>query len=158
MKNKFNLIKKINDDFKGLGKYVKVPHINSYTKSEVNICKFSGLVTVIKRRDDQKIAKEWSNKIFSDKFSKTKYTSNIPAVIARQTYVLETLKKLTKLNDKFVCDIGAGQGQFLDLVKKNFPKAKTFGIEPSKKNSIILKRKGHKNFCGTIQNFAKSKI
>ena len=79
MKNKFNLIKKINDDFKGLGKYVKVPHINSYTKSEVNICKFSGLVTVIKRRDDQKIAKEWSNKIFSDKFSKTKYTytSNI---------------------------------------------------------------------------------
>tara|TARA_B110001454_G_C12689067_1_gene421545 strand:+ start:633 stop:1544 length:912 start_codon:yes stop_codon:yes gene_type:complete len=157
MRKNNSIVKKVIDDFKGVGKYVSVPHINQYSKTDVNICKFSGLVTVIKRRSDKQIAKEWSNKIFSNKFSKTKYTANIPAVIARQTYVFETLKKLTKLNNKFICDIGAGEGQFLDLVKKNFPNAKTFGVEPSKKNSIYLKKKGHKYFCGTIQEFRKLK-
>lgn len=157
MEKKNKIVQKIIDDFRGYGKYIKVPHINLYSKTNVNICKFSGLVTVVKRRSDKEIAKEWSNKVFSNKFSKTKYTANIPAVIARQTYVFETLKKITKLKNKSICDIGAGEGQFLDLVKKNFPKIKTFGVEPSKKNSIRLKKKGHKNFCGTIQEFRKLK-
>ena len=50
MKKKINSIKKIIEDFQGGGEYIKVPNIRKYSKSEVNICKFSGLVTVVKRR------------------------------------------------------------------------------------------------------------
>ena len=117
MKNK-NLIKNIIKDFQGKCDYIKIPFIRKYSKSDVNICKFSGLVTVIKRRNDKSIADEWSKKIFSKKFSKKKYSASIPAVVARQTYVLETLSKIKKLNNLSVCDIGAGQGQFLNLIKK----------------------------------------
>jgi ubiquinone/menaquinone biosynthesis C-methylase UbiE len=156
MKKNF-IVKKIIEDFKGKGKHVKVPNINKYCKLDVNICKFSGLVTVINRRSDKEIANDWSEKIFSKKFSKVKYSASIPAVIARQTYVLETLSKLKKLNKLKICDIGAGQGQFLDMVKKKFPNIKTYGIEPSKINSQLLNKKKHENFCGTIQDYAKSK-
>ncbi len=155
MKKKINLIKKIIQDFQGDGEYIKVPNIKKYSKSEVNICKYSGLVTVIERRNDKKIADDWSKKIFSNNFSKIKYSASIPAVVARQTYVLETLSNLRNLNKLKVCDIGAGQGQFLTLLKKKYPSIKTFGIEPSKKNSAILKKAGHKNFCGTIQEYNK---
>tara|TARA_Y100001958_G_C21139507_1_gene478606 strand:+ start:159 stop:1049 length:891 start_codon:yes stop_codon:yes gene_type:complete len=155
MKRKINLLKKIIQDFQGNGKYIKVPNIKQYSKSEVNICKFSGLVTVINRRNDKKIANDWSKKIFSNKFSKIKYSASIPAVVARQTYVLETLSNLKNLNKLKICDIGAGQGQFLTLLKEKYPSVKTFGIEPSKKNSFLLKKAGHKNFCGTIQEYNK---
>ena len=133
MKRKINFLKKIIKDFQGEGEYINVPNIKKYSKSEVNICKFSGLVTVVKRRSDKKIADDWSKKIFSNKFSKIKYSASIPAVVARQTYVLETLRNLRNLNKLKICDIGAGQGQFLTLLKEKCPSVKTFGIEPSKK-------------------------
>tara|TARA_B100000902_G_C27212375_1_gene865114 strand:- start:41 stop:934 length:894 start_codon:yes stop_codon:yes gene_type:complete len=156
MKKTEVLIKKIKDDFQGKGAYINIPNIKKYCKSNVNICKFSGLVTVVKRRNDFKIANEWSKKIFSEKFSKMKYSASIPAVVARQTYVLETLGKFKNLNKLQVCDIGAGQGQFLSLLKKKYPLAKTFGIEPSKYNSNLLKKARHKHFCGTIQEYINS--
>ena len=156
MKKNNSIVKKIINDFKGKGEFVKIPFINKYSNSDVNICKFSGLVTVVNRRNDKKIAEEWSKKIFSKKFSKTKYSASIPAVVARQTYVLETLGKLKNIKKHKICDIGAGQGQFLDMLKKKYPKINTYGIEPSKQNSSLLKKKGHKNFCGTIQDFAKN--
>ena len=94
-----NKIKKIIDDFNGDSDVVTVPHSKELTRGyELNISKFSGLVSVVKRRSSKKIADTWSHKIFGKKFSKEKYTAKIPAVIARHTYVFETI--LDQLNIK----------------------------------------------------------
>ena len=114
-----NKVDKIIRDFHGKSKYVVVPHSKKLTKGyELNISKFSGLVSVIKRRSSKQIANNWSNKIFGNKFSKDKYTAKIPAVIARHIYVLETIINKINIRKKNFCDIGAGEGQFLELLKK----------------------------------------
>ena len=86
-------IKKLINDYLGRGKNIILPHSKKFLKWELNISKYSGLVSSVKRRTSDEIAKEWSDKIFSKKFIKGKYTSKIPAVIARQVYVFETIKK-----------------------------------------------------------------
>ena len=54
-------IKKLTDDFLGLGSYIDVPNSKKLTGGEsVNILKYSGLVSVVNRRSSRKIAAEWS--------------------------------------------------------------------------------------------------
>ena len=111
--------KKIINDFNGSGQSIGVPHAAELTGGyELNISKYSGLVSVIKRRNSKQIANEWSQKIFGKKFTKLTYTAKIPAVIARQTYVLETLLSQLAVRKKSLCDIGAGEGDFLNMLKK----------------------------------------
>ena len=88
MKKNNSIVKKIINDFKGKGEFVKIPFINKYSNSDVNICKFSGLVTVVKRRNDKKIAEEWSKKSFQKNFLKQ---NTLPA------YLLLLLGKLMYL-------------------------------------------------------------
>ena len=150
-------IKKIIEDFKGNTKNIIVPNSKKLTGGfEVNIAKYSGLVSVLKRRTSKKIADEWSNKIFGNKFSKSKYTSKIPAVIARHTYVLETIIKTINLKNKLVCDLGAGEGQFLEMVKKKKINCNLFGIEPSIKKCKLMKKKKLKIFNGRVEDYIKS--
>ena len=127
-------IKKLKNDYLGKGKNIILPYSKKLTNGEVNISKYSGLVSVIKRRSSSELADEWSRKIFGAKFSKSSYTSKIPAVIARQIYVLETMKNKIKLNQKNICDFGAGEGDFLKMIKDSKLSSKLFAIEPSKKN------------------------
>ena len=66
--NKMNKIKKIIEDFDGTSKSIIVPNSKKLTKGyELNISKFSGLVSVINRRSSKQIADTWSNKIFGNK-------------------------------------------------------------------------------------------
>ncbi len=147
-------INKIINDFKGISKSIVVPHSKKLTKGfELNISKFSGLVSVIKRRTSKQIADEWSNKIFGNNFSKEKYTAKIPAVIARHVYVLETMIEKINIKKKKICDLGAGEGQFLELLKKKKLGCKIFGIEPSKRNCKLLKLKKIQNFNGTVEDY-----
>ncbi len=152
MINKKKLIK----DFYGKGKHSIVPNVKKFTSGkEVNIAEYSGLVSVIKRRTSLEIADDWSKNIFGNKFSQTNYTSKIPAVIARHTYVLETILSNINLTNKEICDFGAGEGDFLTMLKeKNI--CKTFGIEPSKKNCALLKKNKIKHFNGTVEQFYTS--
>ncbi|WP_435163187.1 methyltransferase domain-containing protein [Candidatus Pelagibacter bacterium nBUS_25] len=145
--------KKIINDFYGKGKHDVVPYSKKFTSGkEVNIAKYSGLVSVIKRRSSSEIADDWSKNIFGNSFSETKYTAKIPAVIARHTYVLETILSKLNLLNKEVCDFGAGEGDFLTMLKKKI-NCKGFGIEPSKKNCALLTKNKIKNFNGTIEEF-----
>ena len=153
-----NKIKKIIDDFNGDSDVVTVPHSKELTRGyELNISKFSGLVSVVKRRSSKKIADTWSHKIFGKKFSKEKYTAKIPAVIARHTYVFETILDQLNIKKKKVCDLGAGEGQFLEILKKKKLNCKLFGIEPSKKNCKLLKNKKISNFSGTVEDYYNQK-
>lgn len=148
---------KLINDYYGKGKTILVPYSKKITGGyEINISKYSGLVSVVKRRSSTEIAKEWSEKIFGKKFSKSNYTSKIPAVIARHTYVMETMLSKLKISSKSVCDFGAGEGEFLKMLQKKinfYP----FGIEPSKKNCALLKKNKIKNFLGTVEDYYKTK-
>jgi hypothetical protein len=145
------------NDYYGKGKTILVPYSKKLTGGyEINISKYSGLVSVIKRRDSIKIAKEWSEKVFGKNFSKSSYTSKIPAVIARHTYVMETILSKLNLKSKSVCDFGAGEGEFLKMLKKkiNFF---SYGIEPSKKNCKLLTKNRIENFQGTVEQYNEIK-
>jgi len=148
---------KLINDYYGKGKTILVPYSKKITGGyEINISKYSGLVSVVKRRSSTEIAKEWSEKIFGKKFSKSNYTSKIPAVIARHTYVMETMLSKLKIGSKSVCDFGAGEGEFLKMLQKkiNFS---PFAIEPSKKNCALLKKNKITNFLGTVEDYYKTK-
>jgi len=148
--------KKIIDDFNGKNIHIILPYSKKFNSGkEVNIAKYSGLVSVVKRRSSLKIADDWSKKIYGNKFSETKYTSKIPAVIARHTYVLETMLSNLSLSSKSICDFGAGEGDFLKMLK-NKVKCKMFGIEPSAKNCNLLKKNKINHFNGTVEEFYQS--
>ena len=152
----FNLQRLI-DDFNGKGKTIKVPFSKKLTgRYSLDISKYSGLVSVKNRRNSKEIADEWSNKIFGKKFSKSTYTAKIPAVVARQVYVLETLIKNINLSNKSLCDLGAGEGDFLKMLKEKKITKNIFGIEPSKKNCKKLSLNRIKNFQGTLEDFVES--
>jgi len=145
------------DDFKGLGEMVEIPCSPIYSRGQlVHVCKETGLVRVKKLRSAEAIAKAWSNEVYSDNFGKDTYTARVPAVKARQTYVADFADVNIGLKDKILCDIGAGEGQFLEIITSDVYKAKVFGIEPSEKNCIILSGNNFTNFKGTIEDWEKS--
>ena len=111
--------KKLIGDFQGIGKHYVVPYSRKFTSGkEVNIAKYSGLVSVIKRRSLSEIANDWSKNVLNS-FSANAHIAKIPAVIARHTYVLETILSKINLLNKEICDFGAGEGDFLTMLKKN---------------------------------------
>lgn len=126
---------------------IEVPHAREYTNNEpIYICKKCGFVYVKKRRDPKVVASVWSDEIYGEG-----YTAKNPHVKARQTYIAEFIDTHLGLKGKKLCDIGGGEGQFLEIAKSYG--AKVFGVEPSKKNCEMLKKMGIENFNGTIEEF-----
>lgn len=112
-------------------------------------CKNCGLVYVRRRRSAKAIADTWSNQLFQNI-----YTARIPAVHARQVYVADFVRDNADLSGKTLCDIGAGEGQFLEIVRGQEYGASVFGVEPSEKNCELLDKSGIRNFNCTIEEFA----
>ena len=148
---------KIIDDFKGLGEMVEIPSSKIYKNNEyLYVCKNTGLVRAKHLRSAHEIATAWSDDIYSSKFDEKTYTARIPAVKARQTYVADFAHVHLNLTDKNVCDIGAGEGQFFEIISGKDYRANCFGIEPSKKNCQQLLEKGFNSFEGTIEEYSQS--
>ena len=82
--------------------------------------------------------------------------AHVPAVKARQTYVADFADVNIGLKNKMLCDIGAGEGQFLEIITGEDYQAKAFGIEPSEKNCNNLSESGFNNFNGTIEEYAEN--
>ena len=138
---------------------VEVPYVRYYTNNEpVYICMQCGFVYVRERRSATEIARAWSEEIYSDDFGADTYTARIPAVKARQTYVADFADINVGLKGKLLCDIGAGEGQFLEIVSSEDYQANVFGIEPSQKNCSLLSKKDFPNFNGTIEDYSKSNL
>lgn len=145
-------LKKLKNDYLGLNEVIDIPYSKKLTGGKaINICKYSGLVTVIKRRSSKIIANEWSNKIYGKSLNKDKYTSNVPVIISRQTYVLETILSKINLKGKFLLDVGAGEGSFLNMLKKKKITKNLFGLEPSKKNCKKIRKMNIMTFNNRIE-------
>lgn len=141
-------------DLCGSRNSVEVPHARDYTNNQpIHICKKCGFVYVKSRRSSQEIANSWSNEIFGNKAKSHKYTARIPAVKARQLYVAEFIDTNIGLKNKNFCDIGAGEGQFLDIIRQKEYGARVFGTEASKQNCSLMSRMGIKHFNGTIEDY-----
>jgi len=114
-------IKKLVNEYLGFGDYIDVPFSKKLTGGKaINISKYSGLVSVIKRRSSKTIAENWSKKIYGKSLSGDEYTSHAPVMISRQTYVLETILSKINLKSKSLVDVGAGEGTFLNMLKKKY--------------------------------------
>ena len=120
-------------------------------EGRLHVCKECGFVYVRRRRSAQAIADEWSDELYQ-----TKYTARIPAIVARQTFVAEFINSEIGLGAKTVCDIGAGEGLFLDMIREDRFGADVFGIEPSGANGKLMGKLGIDHFVGTIEDYAAS--
>lgn len=131
---------------------VEVPHGRLYTAGQpIHICRRCGFVYVVQRRSAERIAEVWSTDIFGGT-----YTAAIPAVIARLTYVAEFLHGRVGLGGRTVCEIGAGEGRFLSMIRDSRYGAQVFGVEPSGGNGRLLAHAGIEHFTGTIEQFVES--
>lgn len=145
------------NDFSGLGEMLEIPTSKLYTNGEpLHVCKDTGLVRVKNLRSSFETAKAWSEEVYKPEFTEDTYTARIPAVRARHTYVADFADTNIGLSEKKICDIGAGEGQFLEIISKNPYQAKVYGIEPSKKNCAMLNKNGFECYNGTIEEFSKS--
>jgi SAM-dependent methyltransferase len=138
-------------DLCGSGEAVEVPYARLYTNNQpIHICKLCGFVHVKSRRSPEEIADTWSDQLYGEG-----YTARIPAVKARQTYVADFIDLKIGLKNKDVVDIGAGEGQFMEIVKDQYA-GRPFGIEPSPANCRDMRKNGFDCFEGTIEDYSDS--
>ena len=131
------------------------PH---YTDGQpLHVCSKCGLVYVRKRRTARQIARDWSDRLFNEpgSFTPQTYSARIPAIKARQMFVADTIDTQVTLQDKALCDIGAGEGQFLKMVRDVYG-GKPYGIEPSEALCAQLTEDGFDNFCGAIEDYVEA--
>ena len=139
-------------DLCGNGHCAEIEVARHYMGDErLHVCRECGFVHVRRRRSAQAIADEWSDELYQ-----TSYTARIPAIVARQTYVAEFIHGEIGLEGKQVCDVGAGEGLFLDMIREDRFGAEVFGIEPSAANGKLMDGLGIENFVGTIEDYAAS--
>ncbi len=136
-------------DLCGETESIEVPHCREYTAGQrIDICARCGFVYVQERRSAQEIADAWTNQIYGEG-----YTARWPAVKARHAYVAEWVDTELGLAGKSVCDIGAGEGAFLAMIRGEPYRARPFGIEPSPANGRLMAEAGLDRFVGRIEDY-----
>lgn len=131
--------------------FAEIAEAKLYTADQpVHVCKGCGFVQVINRRPPEAVAKVWADDLYQHK-----YTARIPAVKARQVFVAEMVDTTIGLRGKSVCDIGAGEGYFLQMLRDDYG-ASVFGIEPSTPNCKRMREHRIECFDGTGEQFLQS--
>jgi 2-polyprenyl-3-methyl-5-hydroxy-6-metoxy-1,4-benzoquinol methylase len=131
---------------------IELPHSREFHDGQpIDICRRCGFVYVKRRRTAREIAETWSSRIFGEV-----YTAATPAVRARLTFVAEFANEAVGLGGKRVCEIGAGEGHGLELLREPRYAASVFGIEPSPVNCARLRAAGIDCFEGTIEEYVAS--
>src|SRR5262249_47060767 len=131
--------------------FEEIPEARFYTGGQpIHVCKRCGFVQVIRRRPAERIAEVWEKELFQ-----SEYTARIPAIKARHVYVAETIETAIGLAGKDVCDIGAGEGYFLQMLRDDYG-ARVFGIEPSAANCARMQAQRIGCFDGTAEAFQRA--
>jgi 2-polyprenyl-3-methyl-5-hydroxy-6-metoxy-1,4-benzoquinol methylase len=122
----------------------------------LHTCRDCGFVQAAYRRTPEALQKMWAEEIYradDARISDKTYTARIPAVVARQTFAVEFLAENVDVKGKSLVDIGAGEGQFLEMLTAPRFDMDVFGIEPSTENCAILDGMGIANFPGTMEDY-----
>jgi 2-polyprenyl-3-methyl-5-hydroxy-6-metoxy-1,4-benzoquinol methylase len=123
----------------------------------LHVCKDCGFIQAAYRRTPEALQRMWAEEIYradDARVSDKTYTARIPAVVARQTFAVEFLAENVDIEGKCLVDIGAGEGQFLEMLTQPRFGMEVFGIEPSAENCTILGGMGIANFLGTMEDYA----
>jgi hypothetical protein len=140
--------KEVSCDLCGSSSFVEFPHAREYTEGQpIHICKKCGLVYYKFRRPPEVLVKFWEEVMFKA----GEYTSHNPTFRSRHLYAVEFIDKYIPLKGKTLLDIGAGEGQFLEMCQSRG--VKIFGVESSKTNSALLTQMGIPHFNGTIEDY-----
>jgi 2-polyprenyl-3-methyl-5-hydroxy-6-metoxy-1,4-benzoquinol methylase len=139
----------------------EIPCTKKYTEGQpLHVCRKCGFVYVTNRRSSERIAEAWSTEIYKETQADSKlavtYTARSPAVMSRLTFVAETVSSVLKFNSGRLCDIGAGEGVFLELMRNREPGVELFGVEPSLENCKAMQQMGIACEVGTIEDFIVS--
>lgn len=138
-------------DICGADDAAEIAVTREYTGGQpIHVCRGCGFVYVRERRSSQSIADSWTNDISAT------YTARIPAMKARQIYVAETIDSEIGLAGKKLCDIGGGEGQFIQFVTGPGYGATAFAVEPSAPYCRQLAEVGIDHFHGTVESFRDS--
>lgn len=140
-------------DLCGSDDCAEISVLSEYSKDRqpTHVCKDCGFVYVRDRRSADAIAGDWTNLCYGQT-----YTARIPAVKARQIYVLETIDTWVGMRGKTICDIGGGEGQMMEIAKGPDYGAEVFAIEPSPDNCEQMRAKGIEAIVGTIEDYCAS--
>lgn len=145
-------------DLCGATDLVEIPCAPHYMAGRpLHVCAACGFVQAAYRRTPEALQKMWAEEIYradDAKISDKTYTARIPAVVARQTFAAAFLTDTVDVKGKTLCDIGAGEGQFLEMLRAPHFGMDVFGIEPSAENCAILDDLGIPNFTGTMEDYA----
>ena len=140
---------KFSCDLCGSDNAEEIPAIHEYQPDQpVHVCRDCGFVYVPKRRSAKAIADSWSDELYEHA-----YTAGIPAVKARQLYVADFIHSAIGLKGKALCDIGGGEGQFLDMARNPAYGARVFAIEPSERNCGQMGEMSIECYHGTVEDF-----
>lgn len=121
----------------------------------LHVCRTCGMVQAAYRKTAQEVKAAWAEDMYrtdnSNKLSDSSYTAAMPAVQARQTFAASFINNTIALKGKSVCDLGAGEGDFLLMLEAAPYHASTFAVEPSVPNAEILSARGLKHFIGVAE-------
>lgn len=136
----------------------EIEEARTYTGGQpLHVCKSCGLVYAKERRSEEAIAESWTQTIFgANPTAAVPYTAHVPWMTARLVFVAEFLHQSIGLKGKAVADIGAGEGVFLDIIRREEYGAIPFGIEPSAENCALLTKLDIPSYNGPIGAFAAS--
>jgi 2-polyprenyl-3-methyl-5-hydroxy-6-metoxy-1,4-benzoquinol methylase len=141
-------------DLCGSNENTEIPGIRQYTAGQpVHVCKNCGLVFSKTRRSPDEMAQYWSE--FYKKGAIDAYDPERPIFVSRYAFVSSFLEKniIGGLEKKKIFDVGIGEGQFLQLLRKKG--GQVSGIESSPNNSKLLAQKNIPHFKGTIEDYSK---
>ncbi len=135
-------------DLCGKDDCVEIEVLRPYAGDQVpSVCRNCGFVYVPNSRSSEEVAAVWTDEIFEHA-----YTARIPAIKARQVYVAEFMDTSIGLSEKSVCDVGGGEGLFLDMLRDNYG-AEVFAIEPSPAYCNAMSKRNIANFAGTVEQY-----
>lgn len=136
-------------DICGSHKAIEVPNVRKYTEGAVvHICADCGLVAYRKKATPEEMAAFWENVGFKESY---KPEAN-PEVRSRHMFGTEFIKKHVGYKNKLIVDIGAGEGQFLEIIKNDG--GNVFGIESSSENCALLKKRNIDYYNGFIESYS----
>ena len=139
-----------NCDLCGKDDAAEIPSSRFYTNDQpIHVCRSCGFVYVRSRRSIDEIAKAWSDELFQNT-----YTARQPQMAARQSFVTEFIASSIGFDGKSLVDIGAGEGQFFEIINRfgHTPK-QMLGIEPASQNCAMMEEQGFSSFQGTIEDY-----
>lgn len=127
----------------------------------LHVCRTCGMVQVAHRKTPEEVKSAWADEMYridgKKRLSDTTYTARMPAVHARQTFAAdfidEALEAHGGMRGKQVCDLGAGEGRFLEMIRADEYGAHVFAVEPSTANCQILADRDIEHFEGIAEEY-----